>query len=75
MDWIPVVFITFKLLVIGAAMFFSIKSHRDKQQEEQEEERQRQARAVATGSAIPLGQPAHDAAPGETANPDLFRAQ
>lgn len=44
MDWIPVVFITFKLLVLGAAMFFSIKSHRDKEKEEREEERQRQKR-------------------------------
>ena len=44
MDWIPVVFIVFKLLVVGTAMFFSIKSHRDKEKEEQEEERQRQNR-------------------------------
>jgi hypothetical protein len=44
MDWIPIVFITFKLLVLGAAMFFSIKSHHDKQKEEQEEERERQNR-------------------------------
>ena len=55
MDWIPIVFIAFKLLVLGTAMFFSIKSHRDKQKEEQEEERQRQARASGTGSAIQLG--------------------
>jgi hypothetical protein len=44
MDWIPIVFITFKLSIIGAAMFFSIKSHRDKEKEEQEEERARQER-------------------------------
>jgi len=56
MDWIPIVFIAFKLSVLGAAMFFSIKSHRDKQKEEQEEERQRQARAARTGSAIQIGQ-------------------
>ena len=56
MDWIPIVFITFKLSVIGAAMFFSIRSHRDKEREEQEEERQRQARAAASGGAIQLGQ-------------------
>jgi Tfp pilus assembly protein PilO len=56
MDWIPIVLITFKLLVLGAAMFFSIKSHRDKQKEEQEEERQRQARASRSGSAIQLRQ-------------------
>ena len=45
MDWIPIVLITFKLLVIGVAMYFSIKSHREKAKEEQEEERQRQNRA------------------------------
>jgi len=56
MDWIPIVFITFKLSVLAAAMFFSIKSHRDKQREEQEEERQRQARAARAGSAIQLVQ-------------------
>jgi flagellar basal body-associated protein FliL len=44
MDWIPIVLISFKLLVLGAAMFFSIKSHHDKQKEEQEEERERQRR-------------------------------
>ena len=49
MDWIPIVLITFKLLVIGAALFFSIKSHHDKEKEEQEEERQRQARASGSG--------------------------
>jgi len=42
--WIPLIFIAFKLLIIGTAMFFSIKSHHDKQKEEQEEERQRQNR-------------------------------
>ena len=56
MDWVPIVFITFKLLVLGAVVFFSIKSHHDKEKEEQEEERQRQARAPGTGSVVQLGQ-------------------
>ena len=56
MAWVPIVLISFKLLVLGTAMFFSIKSHHDKQKEEQEEERERQARASGTGSAIQLGQ-------------------
>jgi Tfp pilus assembly protein PilO len=43
-DLIPIVFITFKLLVLGTAIFFSIKSHHDKQKEEQAEERERQNR-------------------------------
>jgi len=48
MDWIPIIFIAFKFLVLGTAMFFSIKSHRDKQREEQEEERERQNRINAS---------------------------
>jgi len=56
MAWIPVFFISFKLVVIGTALFFSIKTHREKAKEEQEEERQRQARASATGNAVALGQ-------------------
>jgi len=51
MEWVPIVLISFKLVVLGTAMVFSIKSHHDKQKEEQEEERARQARA----SAIQLG--------------------
>ena len=42
--WVPICFITFKLLVLGTAIFFSIKSHHDKEKEEQEEERERQKR-------------------------------
>jgi len=29
MDWIPIVFITFKVLVLGIGMFFAIKWHYD----------------------------------------------
>ena len=29
MDWIPVVFVTFKVLVFGTGMFFAIKWHYD----------------------------------------------
>ncbi len=55
MDWIPVVFISFKLLILGTALFFSIKTHREKAKEEQEEERQRQARAAGSGGAVQGG--------------------
>jgi len=27
MDWVPIVFVTFKVLVFGAGMFFAIKWH------------------------------------------------
>lgn len=29
MDWVPVVFVTFKLIVLGIGMFFAIKWHYD----------------------------------------------
>jgi hypothetical protein len=29
MDWFPVVFITFKVIVLGTGMFLAIKWHRD----------------------------------------------
>ncbi|MRV74927.1 hypothetical protein GJ700_24745 [Duganella sp. FT92W] len=29
MDWVPVVFVTFKFLVLGTGMFFAIKWHYD----------------------------------------------
>jgi len=30
MDWVPVVFVTFKVLALGIAMFFAIKWHYDR---------------------------------------------
>lgn len=35
MDWAPVVFIIFKLVVIGAGMFFAIKWHYDQDRKAQ----------------------------------------
>lgn len=29
MDWVPIVFVTFKVLALGLAMFFAIKWHYD----------------------------------------------
>jgi hypothetical protein len=29
MDWLPIVFVTFKVVALGAAMFFAIKWHYD----------------------------------------------
>lgn len=29
MDWIPIVFVTFKVVVLGTGMFFAIKWHYD----------------------------------------------
>jgi len=39
MDWIPVVFVTFKFLVLGTGMFFAIKWHYDQGKKEKNERR------------------------------------
>jgi hypothetical protein len=36
MDWIPIVFVTFKVLVLGTGMFFAIKWHYDQGKKEKE---------------------------------------
>jgi hypothetical protein len=36
MDWIPIVFVTFKALVLGTGMFFAIKWHYDQGKRERE---------------------------------------
>ena len=33
MDWVPLVFVTFKVLVFGTGMFFAIKWHYDQEKE------------------------------------------
>jgi hypothetical protein len=32
MEWVPVVFVTFKVLVLGVGMYFAIKWHYDRQE-------------------------------------------
>lgn len=41
MDWIPIVFIAFKILVFGTGMFFAIKWHYDQGKKEKGKEKQR----------------------------------
>ena len=36
MDWIPIVLVTFKVLVLGTGMFFAIKWHYDKGKKEKD---------------------------------------
>lgn len=38
MDWVPVVFIAFKVLVFGAGMFFAIKWHYEKGKKEKDKQ-------------------------------------
>lgn len=39
MDWVPVVFVIFKFLVLGIGMFFAIKWHYDQGKKGREKER------------------------------------
>ena len=36
MDWVPVVFVTFKVIVLGIGMFFAIKWHYDQEKKKKE---------------------------------------
>jgi len=45
MDWVPIVFITFKVLVFGTCMFYAIKWHHDQGKKAKEEASRSQAPA------------------------------
>jgi len=47
-DWFPVVFFTFKFLVLGTGMFFAVKWHYD--QGKKNEDREMEKRAVLRGA-------------------------
>jgi len=49
MEWIPVVFVAFKALVLATGMFFAIKWHYDKGTKEKEWEQERRAVLRAGG--------------------------
>ena len=38
MDWVPIVFVTFKVLVFGTGMFFAIKWHYERAKKGKEEQ-------------------------------------
>ncbi|MGO4479808.1 hypothetical protein AB4Z32_26575 [Massilia sp. 2TAF26] len=44
MDWIPIVFVIFKFLVLATGMFFAIKWHYD--QGKKDKDKKKEARAV-----------------------------
>ncbi len=50
MDWIPLVLVTFKLLVLGTGMFYAIKWHYDQGKKEKEIEKQAEMRMVLRAS-------------------------
>lgn len=45
MDWVPIVFVTFKVLVFGTGMFFAIKWHYDQGKQKKKETSEAQAPA------------------------------
>jgi hypothetical protein len=49
MDSIPIVFVTFKVLVLGTGMFFAIKWHYDQGKKEKEKEKEKRAVLRAGG--------------------------
>ena len=51
MDWIPIVLVTFKVLVLGTGMFFAIKWHYDQRTKDKERERDLRAVLRAGGKA------------------------
>jgi len=52
MDWIPIVFVTFKALVLGTGMFFAVKWHYDQGKKGKEEERRAVLRAGGKVAAV-----------------------
>jgi hypothetical protein len=46
MDWIPIVFVTFKVLVLGTGMFFAVKWHYDQGKKGKKKEKEKEKRAV-----------------------------
>ncbi|MGN6482679.1 hypothetical protein [Luteibacter sp.] len=52
MDWVPVAFITFKVLVFGTGMFFAIKWHHDQGKKGRQTERRAMLRTLGKAAAI-----------------------
>ncbi|MBC7453028.1 MAG: hypothetical protein H7335_04850 [Massilia sp.] len=52
MDWIPIVLVTFKVLVLGTGMFFAIKWHYDQGKKEKEMEKRAVLRAAGKVAAV-----------------------
>jgi len=52
MDWVPIVFVTFKVLVLGTGMFFAIKWHYDQGQKAKEMDKRAVLRAGGMVAAV-----------------------
>ncbi len=49
MEWIPIVLVTFKVLVLGTGMFYAIKWHYDQGRKEKERHKEKRALLRASG--------------------------
>ncbi|WP_296943091.1 hypothetical protein [uncultured Massilia sp.] len=54
MEWIPVVFVTFKFLVLGTGMFFAVKWHYDQGKKSPDKAIERRAVLRASGKVAAL---------------------
>ncbi|MFL6709039.1 MAG: hypothetical protein ACJ8HI_12620 [Massilia sp.] len=54
MEWIPVVLVTFKLIVLATGMFFAIKWHYDQGKKDKDMVKQKRAVLLATGKVAVL---------------------
>lgn len=52
MDWVPIVFIVFKVAVFGTGMFFAIKWHYDQGKKDQDKAKQNRAVLRASGKVV-----------------------
>ncbi|MEH6434780.1 hypothetical protein [Massilia sp. DD77] len=52
MDWFPIVFFTFKMLVLGTGMFFAVKWHYDQGKKKKEKEQREVLRAAGKAAAV-----------------------
>ena len=52
MDWIPVVFVVFKFLVLGTGMFYAVKWHYDQGKKGRQTERRAVLRAGGMVAAV-----------------------
>ena len=54
MDWIPIVLVTFKALVLGVGMFFAIKWHYDQGKKEKDHGQEQRAVLRASGKVAAI---------------------
>ena len=54
MDWIPIVLVTFKALVLGTGMFFAIKWHYDQGKKSKDKKEENRAVLRASGKVVAI---------------------